>query len=43
MEKLNLNIEVESEVANLYKIMDSNQQKKIDLLLAMWLKAFVTT
>ncbi|MEL4895121.1 hypothetical protein [Crocosphaera sp. Alani8] len=42
MEKLNLNIEVESEVANLYKAMDSNQQKKIDLLLGIWLKEAIT-
>ncbi len=42
MEKLNLNIEVESEIANLYKTMDSTQQKKIHLLLGIWLKEAIT-
>ncbi|MGK7956136.1 MAG: hypothetical protein AB4063_12940 [Crocosphaera sp.] len=28
MEKINLDIEVESDIANLYKTMNSNQQKK---------------
>ncbi len=42
MEKLNLNIEVESEVANLYKKMNPTQQKKIHLLLGIWLKEAIT-
>ena len=33
MEKINLQVEVESEIATLYKTMDSTQRKKINLLL----------
>lgn len=42
MEKLNLQIEVESEIADLYKTIDSSQKKKINLLLAIWLKEAIT-
>ena len=38
MEKINLQVEVESEIATLYKSMNSTQQKKINLLLGIWLK-----
>ncbi|MEM9275569.1 MAG: hypothetical protein AAGA80_21775 [Cyanobacteria bacterium P01_F01_bin.143] len=38
METINLQVEVESEIATLYKTMNSTQQKKINLLLGVWLK-----
>jgi len=38
METINLQVQVEPEIANLYQKMDSTQQKKIQLLLGGWLK-----
>ena len=42
METINLQVEVESEIATLYKSMKSTQQKKINLLLGIWLKEAIT-
>jgi len=38
METINLQVKVESEITTLYKTMNSTQQKKINLLLGVWLK-----
>lgn len=38
METINLQIKVEPKVATLYEKLDSTQQKKIQLLLGVWLK-----
>ena len=42
METINLQVEVESEIATLYKTMNSTQQNKINLLLGIWLKEAIT-
>lgn len=42
METINLQVKVEPEIANLYQKMNSTQQKKIQLLLGVWLKEAIS-
>ncbi len=42
METINLQVNVEPEIANLYQKMDSTQQRKIQILLGVWLKEAIS-